>query len=52
LAKAATVFAEADQLDDALDMLGQYAHTPIASSYGQVDVSSAAVAVFQRLAGV
>lgn len=50
LAKAATVFAEAHQLDDALDMLGQYADTPITSNYGQVDVSSAAVAVFQRLA--
>ncbi len=49
LAKAAYEFAVAKQVEDALDMLGQYSDTTIASNYGQIDVSQATVALFRQL---
>lgn len=52
LAKTAFEFAAAKQIDDALDMLGQYADTAIAANYGQIDVSQAAAALFRQLASL
>ncbi|HEX7447792.1 MAG TPA: DUF1583 domain-containing protein, partial [Pirellulales bacterium] len=50
LAKVATELALADQLDEALDMLGQFSDTPTSANQGQAGVAAATTAVLRQLA--
>lgn len=52
LMKAATEFAATRQLDDALDMLGQFVDTSASPNYGQLEEDTAAAALFRQLAAL